>query len=46
MPMQSPQLSGGSSASQIMIPINAPHPNAMQLGINWWLSREGPDAHE
>ena len=41
MPMQAPQLSGGSSASQIMIPINAPHPNAMQLGINWWLSREG-----
>jgi ABC-type Fe3+ transport system substrate-binding protein len=41
MPLQSPSLSGGSSASQIMIPIQQPHPNAAKLGLNWFLSVEG-----
>ncbi len=34
-------LSGGGSASMVMLVANPPHPNARKVFINWWLSREG-----
>ena len=34
-------LSGGGAGDNLMRPINAPHPNAAKLFINWFLSKEG-----
>ena len=37
-------LSGAGSGDNLMIPINAPHPNAARLFTNWVLSIEGQTA--
>ena len=40
-------LSGGGAGANIQMPINAPHPNAAKLFLNWFLSIEGQTAkHE
>ena len=40
-------LSGGGAGANVQMPINAPHPNAAKLFLNWFLSIEGQTAkHE
>ncbi len=37
-------LSGGGAGDNVQMPINAPNPNAAQLFLNWFLTKEGQTA--